>query len=372
MMDIASFLKEKTEGISFIELKQRKQFEKEGFPDNLPLPILTEDMVEGVLQSKMEEHIDFRLILKGMIYVIGADETFLYGKEYQRIVKREPEIEKFILWLIHKAEEINQVDDVLVYSHGYARLFPESKRALLNYALSLEKKAEYHFHKQEKKEGTLFLVHSDKILNQLLDLDEQDAPALYKLGYHAKSQGLFLRAKLFWEKLLNSQAEEELKQEIVEELDKIENQVVYEEAYHLVMRGKAEEALELLNPLYEQYKDWWSLSFLVGLAYRQTEDYTKAVEAFERALLYEAENSMILNELAISKASLGYEEEAFALFEKAISLSPSDGALFSNRAMLHMMRKNEKAAREDVEMALSLDDQDEIALAIKKQLNELH
>jgi len=139
-----------------------------------------------------------------------------------------------------------------------------------------------------------------------------------------------------------------------------------------VLRGKSEEGLEKLLPLFEENKSWWNLSFMMGIAYRQLEEYSKAIDSFENALKYESKNAMILNELAISKASLGFNEEAYELFEKAIQIDSTDSGLFSNRAMLNMNLKKYEAARNDLEEALKLNPSDEIALLIKKQIGNIN
>lgn len=373
MDEIKNYLKEKATALSFVELKASASKNEKALPPDLPIPILTSDLAQGILKETFEEQIDFKAVMKGIIYLLGADRDFVYAKDYQAILRRhEEEAKKLLIFHIHEAETHENLEDLLIFSSAYAAVFPEDKKALFFYALALEKKAWDLFQRRDKKWGHYFLTASDEHFHAVLSLDEEDGPTLYKLGHHAKYRGEYIRAKIFFEKFLKVNEDEALATEIKVILSDIADYVTYEEGYQLVFSGKSQEGLDKLEPLYEKYKDWWHLSFVLGLAYRQMEYYDEAIEALERALLYSPDNVMAMNELAICKASIGLEEEALAIFEKAIALNDKDAPLYSNRAMLHLTMKNFEAARKDVETALSLDSHDEIAMAIKNQLNRIN
>lgn len=375
MSAISKFLKNKANDVSFIELKKKlgKEADNLNIPGGLPVPILTDELVKDIIEERAQEQISFNSLIKGMLYIIGADPMFVYVDKYKNILLQiEDQVEKYVLWLINDLENKNIVEEAIVFSHAYAILFSDKRAAHLNYALCLEHMAQNHMNKKDINKANIFLKAADEELNILLDIDETYAPALYKLGYHAKYNKSFIRAKVFWDKFLTYNLDEELDIEIKAELLKINKSVNYEEGCQLVLRGKAEEGLEKLLPLFEENKSWWNLSFMMGIAYRQLEEYSKAIDSFENALKYESKNAMILNELAISKASLGFNEEAYELFEKAIQIDSTDSGLFSNRAMLNMNLKKYEAARNDLEEALKLNPSDEIALLIKKQIGNIN
>ena len=373
METIKAFFKDKAKHVSFIELKKQlgEDAKRLNIPGELPVPILTDELVRDIIEEKAQEEIDFKSLVKGMIYLLGSDPEFVYAGKYKTILYQlGEELEKFILWQLNTLENQKNIDESLVYSRGYVVLFEKSLRAHLNYGLYLEQKAQYFRGKKAFKEADLFIDASDKVLNKLLDLEPNYPPALYKLGYHAQYQKSFIRAKIFWEKFLAFNTDEDLEIEIKSEILKMRKSVSYEEGYQMVLRGGAKEGLEKLLPLYEENNDWWNLCFMIGLAYRQLEKYEEAIDYFEKAKRYSEDNTIILNELAISKASIGLEIEAMEIFNKAIEINKMDGELYANRGMLYLTQKKMEEARSDVEKALSIDPEDQIALAIKKQLNK--
>ena len=96
MKDLELIFKEKTNDISFLELRENATITINNYKveTELPLPIITNTLVWDIKRGNLEEEINLANVVEGIIYLIGADPNFLYIKEYKRIYKQELKYEQ--------------------------------------------------------------------------------------------------------------------------------------------------------------------------------------------------------------------------------------------------------------------------------------
>jgi tetratricopeptide (TPR) repeat protein len=124
-------------------------------------------------------------------------------------------------------------------------------------------------------------------------------------------------------------------------------------------------------PLIEIYPNWWNLFFVIGLAFRQSDEYKIASDYFKKVLEIKPNQVETMNELSLCYISLGLFKEAKEILDSALAISEKNCELLSNRAAANIYLEDISAALKDINMALKIDPQDKIALSIKKEIEKM-
>jgi GWxTD domain-containing protein len=88
-----------------------------------------------------------------------------------------------------------------------------------------------------------------------------------------------------------------------------------------------DRALELLLPMADAFAAEFEVSMGLGVAYYIKEDFDNAVLYFERAIGVRPPNASQLNALGNSYARLGRVDEARAVYQRSLTLDPSQGSV---------------------------------------------
>ena len=77
---INEYFRRKTDKITFIELKKNTTTNIKGYPidKDIPLPIITDVLVNEIIEGNMEEEIKLVHVIDGIIYLMGIDPLFMY------------------------------------------------------------------------------------------------------------------------------------------------------------------------------------------------------------------------------------------------------------------------------------------------------
>ena len=126
---------------------------------------------------------------------------------------------------------------------------PKNVNAIFNYALILEEIGKKYFNMDMEDKAMEFIKSSTKELEAILDIDEKYPLAYYKLGYHYKFLGNFLKAKLIWSKYLTLDKDELRLQEVREELDLIEDDVAMETGLTYLYREEFHNSINIFENL---------------------------------------------------------------------------------------------------------------------------
>ncbi len=374
MDNINNYFKKYTDKVSFIELKDNRKLNVEGYDinDDTPLPILTEDLVKEIKEGNLEEEISMSNIIDGIIFLLGIDEEFKYSIEYKNILNSySEEIEEYIFYEGIKSMEEEKSDIGAIYFRALKLLNPSNVNNLFNFALALESIAKSFFAKEENDTGLKFIDRATLELESILEIDDKYPLAYYKLGYHYKFYGQYLKAKLIWKKYLRLDKDELRLQEIRSELENIEDDVNLEAGLTYLSKPNFEKALEEFLKLLPKHEKWWELNYYLGLSYKGLGEYEKALEFFRLALEENDQVAEIYNEIGITYISINKIQDAIEVLSQGIEKTENDYKLLFNRGIAYLHLDNIKRGYEDIKKAVELNPEDENMLLQKQRLEEL-
>ncbi|RKD32573.1 tetratricopeptide repeat protein [Thermohalobacter berrensis] len=373
MKSVNEYFKEKTENLSFIELKPGSFIDINGYKitDEIPLPIVIDELITEIKERRAQDELKVSSMIRGMIYTIGVDPKFKYFDDYKKILyKYDNRIEHYILYRGIDLIKEGSFDEGIIFLRALTFLNSENVNGLYNYGVAIEKKAESFYKLKQPKKGKEFLIEAIRTFETILDINPNFPMAYYKLGFHYKNMKQFKKSQIMWEKSLEFDISEDIKEEIEANLLDIKDDVIYEEGYNEILRGNPKAGIKKLLPLKDKYSDWWNLLFLIGLGYRQLGEYDKAIKEFKNVLAVNPGQVDTYNELGLCYASLGKFEDAIENFTKAIERRPNDYEIICNRGLTYLQLGDKDRASKDIERAYELNPQDEITITCKRELEK--
>ena len=220
------------------------------------------DIMTGVpvpIRKTELESISTLSIARNMAFVIGCDPTFQYKENYIAYILRAFD-KRFAEGLIADGVEgaaRNDFEYACIQFRAAMQIDPDNANAYYCYGRAC--KDAYEAGEEEELVGR-FKAESLEAFEIATLKNPQLAEAFYFLGYGYVNLGLYIKAKLTWEDFMKLSADEELKKEIAQRLEQLEQPVEIEKGYNLVLAGKYEEGIEALSVYTEgQYADWWPL-----------------------------------------------------------------------------------------------------------------
>lgn len=271
------------------------------------------DIMTGVpvpIRKTELESISTLSIARNMAFVIGCDPTFQYKENYIAYILRAFD-KRFAEGLIADGVEgaaRNDFEYACIQFRAAMQIDPDNANAYYCYGRAC--KDAYEAGEEEEFVGR-FKAESLEAFEIATLKNPQLAEAFYFLGYGYVNLGLYIKAKLTWEDFMKLSADEELKKEIVQRLEQLEQPVEIEKGYNMVLAGKYEEGIEALSVYTEgQYADWWPLWYYLGAAYAALERDDEAVASFLQVLRFSPSNAEAMEELVKLYEKLGDEEKA--------------------------------------------------------------
>lgn len=374
MKELDTYFKEKTENLSFIEIKPETYVDINGYKvySDTPLPLIIDELIIEIKEKNAQDEVKMSSIINGMIYTIGVDPEFKHCEKYKSILyKYDEKIEEYILYNGLKKINEGSFEDGMIWLRSLRIINDRNTMGIYNYGLALEEKAKRLFASNNESLGTLFLRKATESFEKVINIESKFSPSYYKLGYHYKNSKQFKKSQLMWEKYIQLGNDEELLQEVREGIEAIKDDVTYEEGYLLILNGNAEEGLEKLLPLKEKYVGWWNLLFMIGLGYRQLERFEEAKAEFINVLDIVPEQADALNELGLCLVYLGDVTQAIDMFSKAIEIKPNDYEIICNRGMTYLQSLDISSAEKDILRAYAINSEDEITIACKNELDRI-
>ncbi len=369
---IDHFLKNKTDEVVFIELKEGKtlSFNEVVLDSKTPIPIPVSDIAK---QAKNPEVGDFKLssIIDGMVTIIGIDMDFKYKDIYIKFLTNiEEDIwQKIIAKGVFLAENSKKVDAILHFRAAYL-INGEDINTFYNYARCLEELALES--EEDESLQNMFLDEAFDVFNHMLELYPESAFAYYHLGFHYVNKKMFVTARKLWTRALKMELDDEKKSEIISRLADIDAKVSYEEGYNLILDGMIHEGLEKLLPLEDEYNDWWNLMFFIGLAYRQLENYDEALKYYQKVLALNTGHIDTFNEVALCYMSMGNFESAKKYLDEALRMSPLNSELLCNLGIAYLNLGDIDEARNAINKSLDLNPDDEVTIAWKNHIDGIN
>ena len=168
METVDKYFKEKTDNLTFIELQDDSFVDLKGYiiRADIPLPILTKELIEGIKGGVFEEEIRISDFVEGIIYTIGTDDNFPYLKEYKEILYAyDDKIEDYIFFTGVRDLQEDRFDDGCIKLRALLALDPNNVDAIFNYGLGIEGLARKFIDLDDEK-GNDFWISQQAYLNQ--------------------------------------------------------------------------------------------------------------------------------------------------------------------------------------------------------------
>ncbi len=362
------FIKDKhIDSILFLTLKKGAILTtgelKHVLEESVEVPLLIEDFMKDIQQIDKADVLKVGHLLKGMVFLIGLDSGFKYNQIYQKILSAlTTNIEAYIIQLINNQSEFVEIE--VVFSKALVAQ-NRSARNLFIFADSLERLSVDYASKNMGEKSRLLFQKAIDLYHESISMDNQFSLPYYKLGFYYKNIGRYITSKDFWETFLSLDQDEMRKQEIREEMEKLEKLVDYEIGSNAILKGRSREGLDKLLPLVNLNPNWWNLLFLIGLGFRQIEEFQIAADYFRNVIKLKPDQSGAMNELALCYMSLSRFEDAITYLDAALALD-QNSEILSNRAVAHHYLGNKEKALKDIELALKINPDDEVANMIKE------
>ncbi|PAB59416.1 tetratricopeptide repeat protein [Anaeromicrobium sediminis] len=365
---LEAYLKDRLNDVVFIELRKDIEMKNEKLKglEKIQIPMMVEEMGKSIKEGSASNEIRVASMARGMIYVIGIDPNFMYGKEYREFLyKFDEKIEDYIIYEGLKYAEDKKFQEALITFRALVMLNDENINGLYNYARVCQDLSEVI---EDKKYKGALKDECIEALEIIIEKYPDFAPAYYHLGFRYANKQLFKKAQITWEECMELGIDDEKKGEILFKLKELKEQIQYEEGYSYILNNRPEDGLEKLLPLEEKYSDWWNLLFFIGLAYRQLNKSDEAIKYFEKILSFKPQQVDTLNELGLCYGSTGDFNNAEKMFKKALSIKVEDSEILCNLGVLYMNFGEIDLAKEYIKKAYERNVEDPIIIECMKRL----
>ena len=360
--------------ISFIEIKSgtKININKKDIilKEATSFPIFIDEVINNIKEEEDFKGFKNKNIIQGMLFVLGVDSKFKYKDKYLNLLKKSGIKPEAYLIKLTNRDEIS-LDKKIVFSKALMNIGEIDHKKYFIYGNILEMKGTKLFENNETHTAEAYMEKAVSYYNKALDKNPEFSLAYYKLGYYYRQINQYLNAKAYWDKFIEYDNNDVRKQEIRDQLEELDYFLQFEEGYKLVLKGYVEKGLDKLLPLLDIFPKWWKLFFIIGVAFRQKQEYEIAKKYFKNVIELNSAQVEAVNELAVCEISTGNYQEAKKYLDEGIKTNPNSHELYTNRAASNVYLKDIKAAEIDVEKALSIEPENEVALTLKDQIKKL-
>ena len=329
---VGEYLVHHLDKMLFDELSD-EYLKKAGMTDILkgvPIPFKAEQLTSGQASTLM--------IASNMAYVIGCDRMFKYRDNYLAYISKTfpHDFEKPLLNEGVKAAQDEDPETACIWFRAALQVAPDSLDALFLYARAC--KDAYEHGDGEDYIGT-FKAESIRMFERLTINHPDFAQGYYFLGYGYLNLGLYTKAKLTFDEFMrvslkdaeaagdaaedSESADEvsestfdgdagertddagiretaELRAEVAEVLDKLQDPCRIEKAINDITAGRYERGVLELEPYTrdERFSTYWPMWYYLGIAYKEGGNPKEAERHLVTCLRYSPSNTDAMNELA--------------------------------------------------------------------------
>jgi len=320
------------------------------------LPLVSENIIEKVNKGEDVSSIPVGFFVEGMFYVLGADEEFKFNKLYINILNSVPNSKEYIKGKIAELVKLNKYEDGYILLKGLSKVegTEEIYEKLINLLENL------------RNTNDEYIEEEIEIIERAKDIQNFALPYYYEgIIKHEKGdyQGALHSINAY---ILAGGKETE---EILEFKSSLKLISDYKKAKEDVYENP-EKALAVLIPLLSQMGDSAEIYFHIAIAYRILENFNKAIYYLEKSM--EIDNSFpeAFNELAINYACLEDFDLAIKYLRKVFEITKSI-EVCTNLVMCYLNSGDIRQAKIHLEIAKTLDKNDEVVKELEQALNEI-
>ncbi len=349
MEEIRNYFLKNTELISYIDIKAGTAiYDQYPLLRDVPLPILTQNMLNEIVRVKEGYEVRIEDILEGIIYNLAIDPSFPFITRYVEILQNF--LENPVEYIISKGHHyLRNGDPKSIFCFRAAYLL-DSSHPYAAYYYACDLYEEYRL--EEKK---FLKAEAVQILDELISTQEEFAPPYFELGKIYAEENSFLKATGYLKKGEQYANTPEISQEFVRFRESIENETQIEEAMTYYHRSSTEKALEILDRVIAR-SERSDAYYYKGSILLNSGLYEEAVDALRRALLTGGTYRDLYNDLAVAYSALNDTKTALKYANQGIELYETDLRLRYNRAVLLLSAGLQEKALEDLDYILQFDD----------------
>ncbi|MFL8907095.1 tetratricopeptide repeat protein [Helcococcus kunzii] len=347
---IEKYFRGKTDKVSFIELKDNVDaYQKYGIKEDVPLPIILDEMVSGISENEFTNEIRIEYIIDGMLFMIAIDPEFTYTNDYKEILNRL--IDNPSNYALSKGIRFLDIELewAILFTRAAFLLNEKNELAAYNYARIL-----WNIEVPED-EKHVYVEESVRILERILNYNDKNPLANFELGNISVATGNYIKANSYYNRALLNADMEELKEEIRNAIVKISPDVAVENAIYSINRMDYNTAITNLMDA-RKNSSRYDIPYYIAISYMNIGKIELAEQFFEEAIEKGADFATLYTDYVYVKYLLKKDFEAVQIANEAIEKYPSEIKLRYNRAVILISMNQNKKAIEDLDFILEYQD----------------
>ena len=292
---VGKYLKKYTKNFVFAEFSDA-YIKRTGldFMKGVPVPLRKQDLES----FQGGEGIKMPLLTENIAWIMGIDPKFEYVDQYVKLLSSFSE-RKIVNALVKEGRdfaELKDYDNAAIHFRAALCILPTNIHAMYSYARVCREL--YRSSNNEEYIGR-FKAESIEYFELLVEFYPRYNQSYYYLGYAYLNMGLYIKAKLTWEQFIKKNSNLKDRKEIMDRLKQLQEPVKIEEGCNAVLSGRYELGIDVLEPFMNtKFKDWWPMSYYLGVAYLRTGNRKSAVTSFKRVLDLNPSHVESMDELA--------------------------------------------------------------------------
>lgn len=283
------------------------------FMKGVPIPLRKEDLEE----FKSDAGLSMLVVAENMAWIIGIDPKFKYADQYLEYMKVNfgKKIDQYLSKEAKDAGELGNLDDAAIHFRASLCVHPDYLDSMYGYARTCRKL--YEESNDEEYIGK-FKAEAFDYFEMTTEVFPKFAQAYYYLGYMYLNMGLYSKAELTWKTFIQKSQNSKDRKEIKGRIAQIQVPLHIEQGYNHVIAGRWANGIEILEGyLQTDYKEWWPLSYYLGVAYAQTNRKKEAIQRLEWVLRLNPTHVETMHELADIYEKSGSMDKVSKYREKA-------------------------------------------------------
>ena len=275
------------------------------------------DILKGVpIPVSVDENGDMTTltVALNMALVIGADRNYPYAEQYLEYIKRITQGHGVEIMLSEgaRAADNDAFEIACMYFRAALMLEPQSRDALYLYGRACH--GAYEQEGMDEEYVGNFKAESLEAFELLTVMHQDFAMGYYFLGYAYLNLGLYTKAQLTWKdfiKLSTDESEADIREEISERLNQLEEPVIIEQACNQIMSGDFQGGKQKLEPFKSgRYENWWPMWHYLSVAETGLGNVDEAIADVKKALSLSPSNIELMESLISLYTAVGDEDNA--------------------------------------------------------------
>lgn len=358
---IDDYFRQYSDKISFIELKPDSK--NESLRRDIPYPIYTDELVEGVKTGEFEDGLGYDVFVKGMISLIAIDPEFIHVEYYLSLLNGIKKLKNYVLSEGIKSLQSNSESAVFYFRflhlENLSTPFSEYNYARLLYGL------------YESDDKDFLRIECINILEKLIETNPDFPLSYYELGIINAKEKYYSKSYNFFNKALEKTEDELVKGEIREFLLEVTPNAYIEFGIDAMNRGDFSKSFEYFIDS-KQLEDSALANYYLGLISENSNNLEVAINYYIEAIEKGAEFKEVFQNLSILYYRLGDYGTAVDVLSSGLKHNYEDHTLLYNRAVIYLELGDLQNGKKDIDTLLMYGDLDEMIIENIRQLKSVY